>query len=240
MGTLTNKTIDSINGYVVCNYVHSFQATFVEKQIFSRGAYLALAPLSIITVALDTIVGIGAATMTLLTLGCYKKSYSISRSHFYIERGFINPYLFLLRSINPNSPFQQSFDDVMSDGTRFLSALKGEIPLKEFKIGIQGNGLFSNLVIKPLIEKATDHQNSNNFLNKHIVSRLTYALLAISCVITRVADAAIALPAVALSLITLGQFNSLNCTAIRALYAPRLAFDLYFCLLKIINPWAGT
>ena len=80
-------TVSFYNIVPVENYIDSTllcsQSSFVEKQIFSRGLHALLIPGSIITAALDIIIGIGAMSLTFITFGCKN----------------------FLQTINPNAPF---------------------------------------------------------------------------------------------------------------------------------------
>jgi hypothetical protein len=96
------------------------------------------------------------------------------------------------------------------------------------------------LVINSLKALARSCYKSDNFLKRHVASRLTYALLAVSCLATRVADGAIGVAAAGLSVLTGGNFESLNNLAYRTLQAPGIINDLFYCTIKFINPWTGT
>ena len=60
-----------------------------------------------------------------------------------------------------------------------------------------------------------------------------------AAVISRVALAALAVPAVALSVATLGCVKPINRFASKTLRLPGLVNDLFMCTVKFINPWAG-
>lgn len=103
-----------------------------------------------------------------------------------------------------------------------------------------GDGFLSDLVINPLKDIARSCYNSDNFLKRHVASRLTYALLAVSCLVTRAVDGIIGIPAAGLSILTGGKFESLNNLAYRTLQAPGIINDLFYCTIKFINPWTRT
>jgi len=52
----------------------------------------------------------------------------------------------------------------------------------------ESNGLITDAVSEALENKAYQCVKSDNFFKRHIASRLTYSLLAVSSVITRLAD----------------------------------------------------
>lgn len=178
----------------------------------ARGAHLLLTPASFITSAVDTIIGLGAGLGAICTLGKNKQTFKVACNHLSSsDKLFVRPYVNFLKTINP-----------------------------EAKISGDGDGFLSDLVINPLKNIARRCYNSDNFLKRHIASRLTYALLAVSCLVTRAVDGIIGIPAAGLSILTGGKFESLNNLAYRTLQAPGIINDLFYCTIKFINPWTGT
>ncbi len=107
-------------------------------------------------------------------------------------------------------------------------------------IGIGGNGFITHFVTDALKNIARDCYRSENLLIQHVASRLTYAVLAISSLVTRAVDGVIGIPAAGLAILTFGKIESLNNLAYRSLQTPGIVEDLFYCTIKIINPWTGT
>ncbi|MCC5832854.1 MAG: hypothetical protein JJU12_07425 [Chlamydiales bacterium] len=181
-----------------------------------RGAYLSLVPVSAITSIVDTAIGACAAIPALATAGKHKKT--INFFFNFLESSFdivSKPYVNLLKTLNPTAklPPIRGFDEVHP-------------------------GICTPYPSEKLDNLAENYFKSKNFFKKHVASRLTYVLLAITFVITRIVDGIIGLIAAAFSLITLGKLPFLNKTAYRGLCATGIIHDLFYCTLKVINPWA--
>lgn len=208
--------------YVDSNWVQSDETTFLKKHVLARGAHILLTPSSFITCAVDTIIGLGAGLGAICTLGKNKQTFKVACSHLSSSNKlFVRPYVNFLKTINPEAKFSGD-------------------AAKQAMISGNGDGFLSDLVIDPLKNIARNCYNSDNFLKRHIASRLTYALLAVSCLVTRAVDGIIGIPAAGLSILTGGKFESLNNLAYRTLQAPGIINDLFYCTIKFINPWTGT
>jgi len=213
--------LKSAEEYVEDNWVYSDSPSFSKKHLLARGAYFFLAPASLITSAIDTIVGLGAGIGTICTAGRYPQPYKFAMNHLSSSNKlFSHLYLNFLRAINPEAPFMEDGDNPP-------------------RISINGDGFLSDLVISPLRKTARSCYNSNNFLKRHVASRLTYAVLALSCLVTRAVDGVIGIVAASLSILRCGKIESLNHLAYRALQAPGIINDLFYCIIKCINPWTG-
>lgn len=106
-------------------------------------------------------------------------------------------------------------------------------------VGLEGNGFLSNNATNLLKDVARTCYRSDNFVKRHVISRLTYALLAMASLVTRTVDGIICMPIAAASILTCGTFPTLNNIAYRSLQAPNIINDLFYCIVKFINPWAG-
>jgi hypothetical protein len=219
---ITNATVRPFRKYVEENWVQSDETTFLKKQVFARGAHLALVPASFITSAADAIIGLGAAIGTVCTVGKHQPTYKFAMTHLYnLDKLFVNPYVNFLRAVNPEALF--------SAGRKSTAA-----------INANGDGFLTGLMIDKLKDAARTYYNSDNFLKRHVASRLTYALLAVACLVTRAVDAVIGILAATFSILTFGKFESLNNMSYRALQFPGILTDLFYCTIKFINPWTGT
>lgn len=215
--------------YIDINLVHDDDTTFVKKHILARGAHILLTPVSFITSAVDTIIGLGAGIGAICTLGTHKQTFNVACYHLSSSKElFVLPYVNFVQTINPEARFSEAYI------VRYLGLAKKAM------ISGDGVGFLSDFVINPLKNIARSCYNSDNFLTRHVASRLTYALLAVSCLVTRAVDGIIGIPAAALSILTVGKFESLNNLAYRTLQAPGIIGDLFYCTIKFINPWTGT
>lgn len=85
---------------------------------------------------------------------------------------------------------------------------------------------------------------------RHVASRILYVALAVVSVISRVLGGTIgvlcaigslvASPFTAFGVLDRSRVKWLNVQAYRGLFAPVLISELFYCLIKVINPFAGT
>lgn len=224
---ITYATTELAQSYVNRNWVLGKNTSFVKKHVLARGAHSILAPCSFITNSVDTIIGLGVGIGVLFTAGTHKPTFKFAMNHLDGSRKiFAQPFFNLLKTINPEAKFTGN-DQILNWHTSPL-------------IGAYGNGFTAHFVIEDLKIVARSCYNSKNFLKRHVASRLTYALLAISCLVTRAVDGVICIPAASLSLLMVGKCESLNNLAYRTLKAPGIIHDLFFCTIRFINPWEGT
>jgi hypothetical protein len=214
--TITSASTNVVESYIISNLSHSSTESFIKANILSRSLHLILTPISFITNSIDVIIGFGAGIGAICTLGKHEPTFTVAVTHLDNAKNLaLGPYKNILRTINPNIIFSKNPD-------------------------VYGEGFLSDFIIATLSPIAADFSDSDNFLKRHVASRLTYALLAIACLVTRVVDGIISIPAAALSILTIGQFASINSLAYRTLQAPAIISDLFYYLISFINPWAGT
>jgi hypothetical protein len=89
-------------------------------------------------------------------------------------------------------------------------------------------------------EKGQDYRDSKNIFKRHVVSRLTFALYAISSLIYRVVVFPIGLIAATFSILIVGKWPELNTLAYTCLQTGGIIEDLFLSTIKFINPWAST
>ena len=184
------------------------------RHIASRVGNLALAPWSIMTQAVDTVIGIGAALATIGTLG-NKKIYQVAIKHLDSASFLIaDPYLHLLKTINPNASLQ-----VMKGSNNKLA-----------------DPHLTTFVGKNMLSLAKSCWASKNKFVHHVCTRLTFALLALSCVITRVIDLIIGVVAAIGALVTLGTCPKWNRAAYMGLQITGIIQDLFEATIRIVNP----
>lgn len=218
--------------YVEKNWDNSYDC--VKREVFARGAHLALVPISTVTSALDTIVGSLAGLGAIGTAGLHKPTVELYRRNIDSSRKIAaRPFVNFLKFINPAAKFSGDENFVLSD------YFDGDEDYNKPKISGDGNGFITNGVSKYMSKAAIEFSFSQNVFKRHVLSRLTYALMGIASLVTRAVDGAIGLVAAAFSIITAGKFESLNNLAYRGLQAPGIIGDLFSCAIKFINPWAG-
>jgi len=194
-----------------------------EAQFLARAGYFVLMPLSIITCAIDTIIGIGFGLANIFTGGTRKGTAAHTKnfleSSIYI---IAEPYQCLLQLVNPRAGFEPDCGDYFfSTNPNCEDSFLTEI-VREF-----------------LCDKAEEYRGSDNsFFKRHIASRLTYALLTISLVISRIADGVIGVVAAPFAVLTFGKFEILNNLAFQGLKTPGIISDLVLNITCTVNPWA--
>jgi len=234
---ITSYTTNPMQRYVSTEWVASKNTTFIKKNILSRLAHLGLVPLSIITCALDTIIGLGTGLGSIAIGGTNRELFQFAHKHLEAS-GAMAPisYLNILRTLNPEANI--SYDE--KSKTNLVLEDYGIIKLKHPIVSASGNGFITHYAHISLKNLARSCYRSDNVFHRHISSRLTFGLLAIASVITRAVDAAIGTIAGMFSLVTFGKILWVNNLAYRALQAPAIAQDLFYCTNKLINPWTGT
>lgn len=209
-----------------------------SSNLSTKAAHLGLAALSFLTTSADSVIGLGAGFGTMLTYGKSMTVYKFSIYHLGSSKAvLLLPYKHLMEMINPEAKFSARVSQEATPFMRYLGSLvEDKLPM----ITADGNGFISDLFVEPLKDIARTCYSSDNFLKRHVASRLTYALLAISCIVTRAVDGIIGVPAGLLSLVTGGKYESLNNLAYRSLQAPAIINDLTYCAIKVLNPFTGT
>lgn len=194
--------------------------SFLKSQVLARAGFLASIPSSTITSAVNMIVGVGAGFATIVTGGKCSSSFRLAMDSLDNSQKTVSVlYMNFLKTLNPQARF-------VNHSKAFITA--------------DGDGFITNQISTALKALALNYLSSENVFKRHIASRLTYALLAISSVVTRVADGIIGSVAAVLSLLTLGKVESMNNLAYRGLQIPGIIKDLFYCAAKIINPWTGN
>lgn len=186
----------------VPEHTHSF-----GKNVYTRVAYAALAPLALYSVFQEAVIGTASALAAIATLGLIHKVNASAIAHLsYSFRYLQLAHLSILRFFDPSIP-------------------------------LQGGSYFAIPTPSAAIEaSALKQSRSDNFFVRHVTSRLTYALLAVSMIVTRVVEAVLVIPAVVLSIFFFGEVKSVNNFALNALSAPKILLDVFFCAINMINP----
>lgn len=210
MTTISNRVVSAVDPLLKPQ-----NESFLNDQIVSRLREAILIPFVMLSAPIDMIVGLGYYAGSILTFGTEPKLFSYANK-FTLASGklFSTSYLHLLKVFIPKA------------GT--------DKKIKEF------NGLFTHNVYQKIEEKAQHYSSSKNIFVRHGASRFTYPLLAIACVITRIADLVVGIFAAALSFIPyFGAKTWLNDSAFRGLEVLNIVNDLFYCTVKCFYPWAG-
>lgn len=215
--SITNSTVVPVQKYVMKEWVDSTQTNFFKKHVLARSAYLVLAPCYAISCALDAIVGLGAAFASICTLGLYRPA--LKSAEIFLESGvdiLRYPYINLLSAINPNA--------------KFIVSEKGPSYLEE-----KFEALMNHTIPKQF-DFARKCANSDNILKRHVVSRLSLALIPLSVLVNSVAMAFFGMPAVVLSFLTVGKFSSINRIGQIGTSIPSLCFYVFLSVMGVISP----
>jgi hypothetical protein len=232
---INDSTTRHLEACVDQDLVYGADRSFVKKNIAARAAHLGLVPLSLVMNTLDTLVGIGSGIGVVLIGGAEPESLKFALDHLDSSRKIlVRPFSNLVKTINPEAIFSDDYANLPYI-YRFIA--NNCDPNPPFISG-DGDGFVTDFIKSELRPLAIDCCNSDNFLERHVASRLTFALLAIACLVTRAVDGLICIPAAVASLLTAGKFVSLNNLAYRTLQAPGIIEDLFYCTIKCINPWA--
>jgi hypothetical protein len=199
-------------------YADTFQSptkendSLIKTQLLSRGASFGVACVAFTASTADTLIGVILGVGSILIGGT---SSALYKKHcVFIDQSkylLSSPFTGVLLTINPNADIKNEKRD----------------------------GLISELIVD-LFARGNLFRCSENIFMRHVVSRLNYAAMGISLTLSRIADAALSLIAVPLSIITLGKVEQINDAAIRTLQFTAVVRDLFYCTSKIINPWAGS
>jgi len=208
-----NNLINPVSDYISNKWVLPKRSSFFQREVMSRLGYGAIvAPMSGITAAIDTILGLGASLAAAATLGTHHRTNEFAFYHLSISNTILaNPYKFALLGLNPHAKVKDEGDNC---------------------------GFISGYVIGALAQFAQDsYELGSNMFIRQVVSRLTYAVALVASIVTRVADAIIGVAYGILSFVTLGKFETINSVAFRALQAPGVISDIILAALFCLNPY---
>jgi hypothetical protein len=194
---------------------------FLHRTITCRVLYLGSALIYPITSALDLLIGTILAVGALLTQGKYSCWNKQARVILFIGGcGIITSIFYsLLHVINPEALPIKKHSEVFfhePDGTthQYLA--------KFFKI------------------TGRAYKESDSVLERHLFSRVTYCVYTLSSPLSRIIDFVIGLFFAAYAISKKGASERLNRRALADLRVGCIVHDLYYGLLKTINPWAGN
>lgn len=188
--------------------------SFLTREVASRAAHAAFAPFTFLANCLDT----GLGLLALGTLGFHQQTTLFADRQLCISKYLISSlYWQALNVLNPH-----------------VVVTRSGIVTRSGMIAFEGDGLLHERVVC-LKNKASNMARSTDF-SGIVGSRTLHLLYGVASVVTRLADAAIAVPAIPLSLVTLGKIESLNNLARRSAQATGLIKDISFCIIHMVDP----
>jgi len=189
--------------------------SWLHRNITCRAGYFLAFAGSPIASSADLLLGSIAAVGSILTGGLIEPL-NLVASTMTVGGGnglLSGTYVGLIRSINP----------------------KAQIGMVETQ-----SGIVSNIVGTYLKDTARELRESDNPFKKHVLSRIVYLGFTLSSVPLRIIDFVLGIFAALGSLVTLGNFKTLNTFALEGLKVASVIHDLYYGIVKTINPWAVT
>ncbi len=225
--SLTNRSNAFFSKYINNNLSNS--------ELKHRGASFGFGCIKFVTSIADTIIGMGLGCGDIVTAGKIESLHKLSVSQLDFSYKILSPsYRNFLKAINPKAHFS---DEVNTYDINFQKR-NSEINHKPPMISCRGNGLLADSIALSLDNFANRSYQSDNLIKKYVISRLTYPVLALACLVTRLVDGIIGLLAATFSLLTLGKFTLLNNIAVRGLESTGIINDFFYCVIKTINPGA--
>ncbi len=235
MQCITGENIDPLRQKC---HVKAKEKNFCDRHCVSRIGYFSLTPAYAITDTVDTLVGVVGGVLSALFGGTDKDSFNFAMHQLHhSNRLLVDCYVSILKTINPEATFSRSALAMeREDDAKDLMADSGfSNPL----VTAEGCGFIAEVVNVRFRACAEACSKKPDFLSRHVFTRGIYFGLAIVTAIARVVDLIIGVIAMLLSFLTAGKFETINNVAYRALQAPGLLKDEFYCVIKMINPWAG-
>lgn len=193
----------------IFNQYSDFESNQSRPKGGSYITHLGLIPASLITKIFDTLAGIPAAALTICSFGTIQGINTFTESNLKeIENVIAAPLYHLVKLFNPQIKVSPSKE------SRFM-----------FIHGLEA-----------VCHKAFECSTSENFIERHIYSRSTYIMLAVALTIATTVDIVSIVPLGTITLISCGKFKIINDYTFRALKFPGIIYDLFFCVVKILNP----
>jgi hypothetical protein len=207
-----------------------------NPDIGTYAKYAGKSILHVVGTSLDTITSIPLIACNILTAGAIPQL-SILTSRVALSAKYVLPdtLMFALKKINPNAHIWK----YPIYPNQHKSELKNFI---ENRLIGENDGLFPNITTRYLRQIAREVRDySRNIFHEQITSRALYALGLLISPIARSADTAIAIVAVPASLVTVGQYASINGLAYLTLQGPNgLLWDINYFGTHMLNPYTKT
>lgn len=226
----------SFSEHEIKNKILPESKSFQKRHVVSRLANLAVAPLSVLTSSVDGLLGLGLGLASVAVAGTKAKlnTQALLQLEALQELPSRSFYL-LLKTLNPNASI------VSQSVTRRRHEDYEDVHLSDiFSYGHDEGRLhqiFSG-ILSSITQLGHDCYNSESKFKRQVTSRLTFGLLAVSCVVARIFSLVIGVASGVLALLTLGKFEAVNTLAYKGLQITGIVRDLFFCAMKCINPGA--
>lgn len=173
------------------------------------------APVASITCAIDTIIGLSAGLGSMLPLGENRPSHAfVAKQLEFAEYILRVPHMICLDVLNPKNEFKP----IKGQYTRLTQRLSAPYTYN------RGDTYIDDFI------------KSGQFLKKHVATRLSYGLLAVSISIVAAVQMIFAIPLTILSIVTMGKSKFITDHADKCLSSVGVIQDLYEIGRKIINP----
>ena len=217
---ITQTLVHSSMNHIQNEWVRGKDTNVFYKHILARGAHLGLVPVACITTAIDTVAGLGSAIGTVLTLGTEDDS-----ARFTFEQLKGSGALLMLPMMNFMLAFNSSAMEKSADAW----------------IGMSEHGLVSAPCIDAITDFAQEFEySSDSCFTRNVTARLSYAVLLVSCIVTRAVDGVLGVLAAVFAIVPCFAYCEwLNHAALRGLQAPEILRDLFVCTIGMINPYCG-
>ncbi len=184
--------------------------TLVSNPLLQRGAHLITAPVALIAIALDIIIGLGAGIAAICTLGQYQPLVQLAQGQLKASHAFIAfPYMAIIRAIHLEAQFGEDNAN---------------------KCGWIADA------VQSMCNSIHEDRKQGNFFKKHIIFRLVITLRMAALLVARAIDGIIGMLAAVISILTGGRLAQLNQTALLALQAPGIIYDLFWWTILCCNP----
>lgn len=97
-------------------------------------------------------------------------------------------------------------------------------------------GVVTHYVCVPIRNFIESCKNSDAFVKRELGSRLSYLLLLVAAVFTRILDFLVGIAAIVASFLTGGRYEKVNSFAYLQFKPLAMIADILFCLLSMVNP----
>ena len=202
------------------------KSSWFERQGIRRIQHAALMILSPIVASFDTAIGLIAGVIAVTRCGSDSATNSFTISYLGSSKEILSrPFINFVRILNPDAQFPEVKRKRSTTG--YESLVNSAVWIHP-----RGEGLVTEHLGGSIKTLAKNYIQSEYYCN----ARLSYGLLSVAMVITRLVDLFIGAVAALFSIGSVGCFDSLNNLAARGLQGPTgILFDVFYCILKCLT-----